>query len=380
MARGALGRGVLLISAVCDLSLPRALNVGETARPRGLASGGAQSGTGGGLPRIAVIISGKVSPQFRPRVAADAQNATIVDFMTGEEEEEQHDEGRLAQPQSEPRPWDTFREHVLRPLRRDFQGGVDIFVCTNEVIGVVPDDVTAVFEINLEGPTACQFDRAHACFSKVLERGNEYAYFMKVRPDFVFLSDVEDYSSLRPDCMHTRFQRMWNIAGIQRCHSQLIFSHCQTCNGDRPFDTTSTRLGYIGDDMVFVVPSQLAKSAFMTSKEIEHWSSSDYTIPHRDSWVGKRALEKTTEGRYTKAMIMNQVPMCPLCINGWPKLSVRDWKQHHQTCRNDNSPYDCGHFPASVDDMVELIKTGRVPDIIQGGYRNTTDINNGNSG
>lgn len=165
--------------------------------------------------------------------------------------------------------------------------------------------------------------------------------------------------------MHTRFQRMWNIEGTKRCHSQLIKGRCPSCNGERPL-WKGVRFGWLVDDMVFVTPSELAKSVFMTSKEIEHWTH--YEMPHRSFWVDKHSLNgetATTEGSFTNALFMNKVPVCPLCINGWPKASHRDWHEHEEPCKNENSEYLCGAQQGSVDEWIVYVKTGRLPSKIQ---------------
>jgi hypothetical protein len=315
------------------------------------------------LPRIVVMISG-ITLDHNMRL----RGGNIVDHMTGTED---HREERVIS-RPGPRPWDTFKKHVVGPLKRDFHERVDIFVCTNELSGAVPEEVTAAFTINVGGHTSSlslsqeQFDRSKACFSQVLGFGRNYTYFIKVRPDFVFLTDIEDYSGLRRDCMHTRFQHVWNIAGLRRCHSQLIFDRCHGCNGRwkrSVVDASVPRFGWIVDDMVFVAPFELAASVFISSEEIRHWSG--YEMPNRHRWIDHHGLKYSTEGQYTKALVMNKVPVCPLCINGWPKSSNRDWHEHEHECENANSTYACGRQSASVDEWIEYIKTGRLPGSIQ---------------
>jgi len=314
------------------------------------------------LPRIAVMISGIA---FEDSMRARVRGGNLVDHMV----EDMDHQPESMMPSSGTRPWDSFKKHVLEPLRRDFHERVDIFVCTNQFVAAAPVEVTAVFTINSTSHTSRlgfseeQFDRSKACFSNVLEFGRRYTYFMKVRPDFVFITDIEDYSNLRHDCMHTRFQRMWNIAGIRHCHSQLIFGRCYSCNGELRHPVGGVRFGWIVDDMVFVAPFELAKSVFMTSAEIHHWAR--YNIPNHNRWIDKYELHNSTEGSYTNALIMNKVPVCPLCINGWPKSSHRDWHQHQHECSNANSTYACGRYQGSVDEWVEYIKTGRLPSKVQ---------------
>jgi hypothetical protein len=311
------------------------------------------------LPRIAVMISGITFEDSHARL----RGGNLVDQMI--EDVDHQDEGIMLR--SGPRPWDTFKKHVLGPLKRDFQERVDVFVCTNQSVGAAPEEVTAVFTINSTSHTSKlsfeQFDRSKACFSNILEFGRRYTYFMKVRPDFVFLTDIEDYSELRRDCMHTRFQRMWNIEGIQRCHSQLIYGRCSSCNGELLHRVGAVRFGWIVDDMVFVAPFELATTIFMSSADIHHWTN--YAIPNHDRWIDNVELNLTTEGSYTNALILNKVPVCPLCINGWPKGSHRDWHQHQHECDNANATYACGRYRGSVDEWVEYIKTGRVPSEVQ---------------
>lgn len=355
-------------------SLLSALKVNEATQVREASSSDVHDVVSG-LPRIAVMISG-ITLEDGMRIPS----GNVVDHMSEEEYEPNERERIVSTPG--PRPWDSFKEHVLGPLKRDFRGNVDVFVCTNEVAGHVPEEVTAAFTITLTthsqrvsgtsnstvGFSHEQFDRTKACFSKVSTYRKDYTYFMKVRPDFIFRTSIEDYSALRRDCMHTRFQRMWNIAGVRACHSQLISGRCPTCNGQRGL-WKGLKFGWIVDDMVFVVPSELAKSTFMSSEELEQWSRHEFpNAEHMSHWVNKHALTgptATTEGLYTSALFMNKVPACPLCINGWPKASHRDWSEHQHQCPNANSNYPCGAQQGSVDEWVEYVKTGKLPGIIQ---------------
>jgi len=362
---------MLIILLLGNFSLFHGLKVSEITQARGVAIGDTHNVVSD-LPRIAVMISGVAFEERERRVLG----GNIVDHMT-EEEDYQGEESIISRQQEGPRPWDTFIEHVVRPLKRDFHDRVDIFVCTNKIEGDVPEEITAAFTINITNRTAQsmqQFDRAKACFSNVRGFGRKYTYFMKVRPDFVFLTDVDDYSELRRDCMHTRFKNAWNIDGMKRCHSQLLYRHCVSCNGmgSRALMYGEARFGWIVDDMVFVAPFELAESVFMAGEEIQHLATHD--IPHRVRWITKGDLHATTEGKLTNALVLKKVPVCPLCITGWPKTSRRDWKEHKEVCPNVGSAYPCGLQKPSVDEWVEYIKTGQLPGAIQNklnseGYR-----------
>jgi len=366
LAHGALlGNRMLMILMLGSFSLFHGLKVvSEVTQTHGVATNETHNVVND-LPRIAVMISGIYFEQ-----AMRTTHGNIIDYMGGGDDDS-YDQNEKRTPQG-PRPWDTFKEHVVRPLKRDFQERVDIFVCTNKIVGDAPGEITAAFTINSTGSTPQshgiskeQFDRAQACFSKVAGFGRKYSYFMKVRPDFVFLTDIEDYSELRRDCMHSRFQRAWNIDGFRRCQSQLINRHCTSCNGQyskaRAFGPA--QFGWIVDDMVFVAPFEIAKSVFMTGEEIQQLSN--VRISKRSRWIGKNDLNMSTEGIYTNALVLNKVPMCPLCINGWPRGSNRDWSEHHAVCPNADAAYPCGRQRASVDEWVEYIKTGRLPGVVQ---------------
>jgi len=235
--------------------------------------------------------------------------------------------------------WPLFKEHVLESIRSSLGSYPDVVVCADSIVGTLPPEVTRVVNVS----TTDQFERARLCYEAVVAL-RPYDLYIKTRPDFVFLGDLPDVAAMRPDCIHTRFRHAIGIAGLTSSH--FSWDQCNhKCNG-----MPKTAVGYINDDMIWVVPSAVAAKVFAADSADGHWQD-HLRMPPR--WL---VAPDTLELAFTKRLIGAGVVTEPLAVAGYP-LNCRF--NHKQSA----SP--CAKLPVAKDDCGEQRPMREVQELLR---------------
>ncbi|CAE7296274.1 unnamed protein product [Symbiodinium microadriaticum] len=197
--------------------------------------------------------------------------------------------------------------HVLEPLRR--AGFVPEYLLCIEMGTIkksqLPSEVVQAWTFRADS----QVKRITTCLRRVLERewkkNITYSFFVRLRPDFLLLSDLPDPREPRqgPGCMLTRLRSAVNIRGLTNEH--LSFCYCQkhccseVLRGDAP--------GYIVDDMLALS----ARNLFLRL-----WLGN--TTGEGPPKLWPRFITPMAETDFTTSLLQKGIPVCPLAVRGLP--------------------------------------------------------------
>ncbi|CAE7631149.1 unnamed protein product [Symbiodinium sp. CCMP2592] len=204
----------------------------------------------------------------------------------------------------------SFKSHVLHalePLRR--AGLVPEYLLCIDMGSIeksqLPPEVVQSWTFRADS----QVKRITTCLRRVLERESKknisYSFFVRLRPDFLLLSDLPDPRDPRrgPGCMLTRLRSAVNIRGLTNEH--LSFCYCQkhccseVLHGDAP--------GYIVDDMLALS----ARDLFLLL-----WLGNTTRAGPPKLWP--RFITPMAETDFTTSLLQKGIPVCPLAVRGLP--------------------------------------------------------------
>jgi len=298
--------------------------------------------------RVAVLVVGK-SLRQEPTPTAAGHLMHMPDQMANEEVklpeelampedgagtfDKQVELQQLGKPRAQANPtqaqlWDSLRLHVLEPLRKDFGGRVDVFLCLNDTNGLVPDDFTAVYIFGASNHMA----RASQCYQRVRATGKDYGIFVKTRPDFMYFRGIQSLLGIRTDHLLSRFRSAYQISGLNTSH--MSWSYCsQRC---QPWNLAEDSAGYMNDDSIYVAPKQIADDVFDSWPAIH--SAMNYRVK---GWI--ILPDKLYESFFTKHLLSRHIVTEPLSVRGYPADSKYPHLNSQRTCLNlDIKKTDCG--------------------------------------
>jgi len=209
------------------------------------------------------------------------------------------------------------------------------------------DDITKIFVFDAED----QFQRIHKCYEHVVQKGRvEYDWFLRVRPDFIYIHDFPDPGLFDPHYVYSRFRLAQGIAGLTSDHCS--YSFCDgSCNGQ-----PSYRAGYRNDDQLWAAPRELADRVF----NVDNLQSEKYYDSYPYGWIvpSMNTNLNCPEDLLTKRWLRQKILSMPLAVAGYPLHSYfKDGIYEHSNHCLMNDPVTkwCGANPQSVRDVHGLV-------------------------
>ena len=193
--------------------------------------------------------------------------------------------------------------HVLTPLRR--VGTVPEYLLCVDVMKrrQIPSEIAQVWTFQ----AGSQTERIQACVKRILVRERKhnftYAYFARLRPDFLVMSDFPDPRSRGQGCMLARLRAAVNIVGLTNEHLSFCYCAKHCCSdgflkGDLP--------GYIVDDMLSISSRDLF---------LQLWAAPASSGGLPTAWP---QMSRMPETELTTRVLQQGVPVCPLAVRGLP--------------------------------------------------------------
>eukprot|EP00439_Symbiodinium_sp_Y106_P042467 s4302_g5.t1 len=219
--------------------------------------------------------------------------------------------------------------HVLEPLK-SFGFIPEYFVCTEQLDGELPSWVTAAFAFDAQN----QLMRLKGCLQLVLQREAKcnlrYSLFMKIRPDFLTLTDIPNpLRALSVGCFLSRVRSANHIEGLTNEHLSYCYCSKDCCKGNLPQAShkDNTR-DFMVDDMAFIagrdvflriwqgqgVPREPLPSwpkmppSFPEAQFTTVLLQKGETVPELLSWVQKRGAVRSVSG-----VLASSTTSTPLC-------------------------------------------------------------------
>jgi len=229
-------------------------------------------------------------------------------------------------------PWGSFLHYVYKVLDTSLGKKPEVFLCTKNLTGPMPPEITESFDIKAED----QFTRGARCYQEVVNdaKFGKYDYYIKIRPDFVFTGAFPNVSTLHPERFHSRFREALGLKNLNSAH--FSWEGCdENCNG---FPWSS--YGYVNDDMVFVAPAAVADKVFVNSSEVLRLQE---TFVWPKEWL--HTIRHNWETLFAKSIAAQAVLSDPLEVMGYPvEAKVNHRAMQHMCLFQKMKKEKCGHY------------------------------------
>jgi len=244
------------------------------------------------------MITGKVLEEWSHMRLRASSNMTLLDAMgsdgSGRDGDSLHEaQADLSFPSQR---WSSLMTYLVNPIRQHARA--DIFVCADHIpAGRRPEEIKYVFAFDATN----QHTRVRGCWQRV---GEGYDFYVKVRPDFVFLGSNLDWTSLRSDRLYSRFRYVGGLTGVTSEHMswEICTSECHC----------KDHTGFANDDMIWVAHGSLMDrvTAFRNGDAM----SKPMTWLCRGN--GRKGL--WTEEQWSLSLLAQGVLTSPLAVTGYP--------------------------------------------------------------
>jgi len=225
--------------------------------------------------------------------------------------------------------WGNMQTSLHSPLSKTYE--VDTILCVDSY------DIGGSAPLNVQAhafPAESQLERWHECLKRIVS--DKYEWIIKVRPDYFYYKPIPDLSTFNNNYIYTRFRTAGGIQHLTSDH--FSYTYCDPgCNAGG--------IGYMNDDMLFVMPASVVSILNGTSLPKQHLQ-----VP--PSWVPL----VWAEGVWSKLLLDAGILTMPLAAPGFPR---HDKFGHHGAsapCADVPVAKNCGDDAMEISDVHETLR------------------------